>query len=766
MRPGTALRVDLSGMVQGIGVRPAVARLAVRLALTGYVGNTRNGVEIHVEGDATDRFVAELTSNLPVEARITAWTSQAVVPMGYSEFRVGYLPPERANGAVDGRAAPLSTRVPADLRACDECLGETRDGPGRRKGYAFTSCTACGPRYTILDAMPYERARTSMAPFTLCADCRREYDSPDDRRFHAQTNACPRCGPRIWLHEGDCRIVAWARDAIAAAACILRQGRIVALRGLGGYQLLVDAESEEAVVRLRERKRRRAKPLAVMVRSLSHARELAVLDDVESTCLAAPSGPIVVVRRRPESPVAPSVSGELATVGLMLPTTPLHALLCDAARTPLVCTSGNREGEPLVFEPIHAVPRLEGLADAWLEHDRVIRRPLDDGVVRVIAGRPVGIRLARGLAPLSLPIPSLQPREALGGHQKAAIALSNGEQAILGPHIGDLDEGATRDRFDQQRGELAKLYGLEQRETVCDLHPDYHTSRLAEHSGEPVRVQHHHAHVVAAMLEAGWLDREVLGVAFDGTGYGPDGTIWGGEVLLATVARYERLGHLRPFALAGGERAVREPWRVAVALVRDAVSDEAAARLGDVRAAPSDADCDRLLTLLQNPRLCAVTTSAGRLFDAVAAIALGAIRCDFEGQAAMRLETVCDRDALGSYTMPVERDSRTNRFQLDWRPVIRSVLRDRLAGAAPGTIAMRFHRAAADSVSELVRVLPPYPVVLGGGVFQNRVLVELLAGRFDAMRRPVGLPGWIPPNDGGLAAGQLAARPGAIDRGK
>jgi hydrogenase maturation protein HypF len=768
--PGTlrAASIKLCGRVQGIGLRPAVVRFASQLGLAGRIGNTCQGVQIVVEGSesAVARFLAGMKEKLPPAARIQELHTQDVIPEGISGFSI----------ARAAEVGPLSACVPPDQVVCPACLAEVDSADDRRAGYAFTSCVDCGPRYSIMGAMPYERAQTSMAAYELCAPCQTEYESSTDRRFHAQTTACPACGPRLWCRDRSGRLAGAGSAAIAAAAATIRRGKIVALQGVGGYQLLVDATSPAAVERLRERKRRHGKPLAVMVASLDEAKRLAWFDETEQALLSSPAGPIVVARARDDSPLAGAVRPGLDTVGLMLPSTPLHWLLLRECCRPLVATSGNAEGEPLAYRHEEALRQLRGAADLWLEHDRPIRRPIDDSVARVIAGQAATIRLARGYAPLPLELNCPYPLFALGGHQKAAIALANGAQAVLGPHVGDLDTLCSRERLLEQIAALADLYGvrLEAPEArfVVDEHPDYFTTQwAAAQAGVVDSVQHHHAHIAAGMLEHGWLDREVLGVAFDGTGYGSDGTIWGGEFLLATATGFTRVAHLRPFRLPGGERAVREPWRVAVALVEQAVGREVAARL----VFPTDqggmgrCDCGELLRIAHSDRFSPVTTSAGRLFDGVAALALHVSHCQFEGQAAMMLEAACSLDESGSYTIATG-DEQSGRHTpcaaaadgtrsvpatLDWRPMIAAVLRDRAAGVAPGVIAMRFHRGLAHAVAGICRQYRPLPVVLGGGVFQNRVLVELLAEELADAGQPLGLPGVIPVNDGGLAAGQL-----------
>ncbi len=742
-----ALCITLVGRVQGIGLRPAVARWAHELHLAGRISNTQRGVQIHVEGSesAVDCFVAGLRDHLPPTAQVEQLETQDLPPQGMAGFAI-------ASGAGAGA---LAARVPTDQVVCSACLADTEALDDRRAGYALTSCADCGPRYSIIDAMPYERAQTGMAEFALCPACRDEYESSADRRFHAQTTACPLCGPQLWCRDRSGNSVASADQAIQAAVGAIQRGQIVAARGLGGYQFVVDASSQAAVERLRQRKGRHGKPLAVMVASLEEARKLVWLDTSEQELLTSAAGPIVVARARDGSSLARAIHPGLDTVGVMLPTTPLHWLLLRECRCPLVVTSGNLEGEPLAYRHEEAIRQLRDVADLWLEHDRPIRRPIDDSVVRVMAGRATTIRLARGYAPLPLALDARHPMLALGGHQKAALALANGAQAVLGPHLGDLDTLASRDRLLEQIAALAQLYGVRPGRWAVDEHPDYFSRQWAlSQPGTVEPVQHHHAHIAAGMLEHGWLGREVLGVAFDGTGYGPDGTIWGGEFLRATAAGFSRVAHLRRFRLPGGERAVREPWRVGVALVEQAAGAEEASRLdfplgNDDR----DGDCSRLLRVIHSHRFSPITSSAGRLFDGVAALALGVSHCQFEGQAAMMLEAVCQRDEAGSYFIPVRGEPSG---ELDWREMIAAVLRERAEGVAPGIMAMRFHRGLARAIGSLCRAYAPLPVVLGGGVFQNRVLVELLAEELGGSGQPLGLPGLIPVNDGGLAAGQLA----------
>jgi hydrogenase maturation protein HypF len=545
----------------------------------------------------------------------------------------------------------------------------------------------------------------------------------------------------------------WAGDtAIAEAVARLAAGQIVALRGLGGYQLLVDATNERAVVRLRNHKGRWGKPLAVMVESLVAAERLAHFDDEERSAFNDVSAPIVLVRAKTACGLAMGINPHLDTVGLMRPTTPLHALIATAFGRPLVCTSGNREGDPLEYEIEPAEKRLAGIADVWLHHDRPIVRPIDDSVVRVIAGRRVTIRLARGLAPLSLALPPMAPTLAVGGYLKSAAAWSNSVQAVLGPHIGDQETVPSRERFVVQLHDWQELYRLRPGRIVHDVHPDYFSTHWAERQSLPkLAVQHHHAHIVAGMLEHGWLDRQVIGVAWDGTGYGTDGTIWGGEFLICTAAKFERVARLRQFRLPGGEAAIHEPWRTAVAVCEQLAEPRWLGYIADPSRIGEKLESVR--QILSRPHLSPLTSSAGRLFDAAAAVILGIERVDYDGQAAMRLEAIADVEATGHYDLPFDDNSPR---ELDWRPMFAQLLADVRDGVAPARMAMRFHRGLALAIAGVCRLHSPLPIVLSGGVFQNRLLTELVAELLADGSQPLGLPGVIPPNDGGLAAGQLA----------
>lgn len=738
-----ARRIRLSGQVQGLGVRPAIARFANECRIAGTVSNRMDGVEICIEGGPgqVEDFQSRLSDRLPASAHVEAIKVEEIPAADRREFLI-------EEGAVGGL---IRTRVPQDLVVCAECLADVSSEGNRRQNYPFASCTICGPRYSIIDQMPYERARTRMAPFRMCPACDREFSDPANRRFHAQTNACPDCGPQIWCGARNGRLVARHGEALQAAVEHILRGLIVAIRGIGGYQLVCDATSERAVSRLRERKRRPKKPLAVMVIDIESAGQLAEIDEPARESLVGPANPIVLLRARAGNGLAARIHPDLDSVGVMLPTTPLHFLLARDCGRPLVMTSGNLEGEPLAVNVDESIDRLRDIADLWLHHDRAIARAVDDSVVRIIAGRPVTLRLARGLAPLSLALPAVLPAVAVGGQQKTSIALSNGATAILGAHLGDMGSSRSREHFAEDAARTIELFGVPQPLWIHDLHPDYFSTQWAQdQKGRRIAVQHHHAHVVATMIEHGWLDREVIGVALDGSGYGANGTIWGGEFLLATPADFRRVGHLRDFPLAGGEAAIREPWRVAVALVQQAKGAKALSR---VMSGPLHEKATRLLPLLDRPQLSPRTTSAGRLFDGIASLVLGIERADFEGRPAMSLEAAADRTVETGYSFAIDLQ---DILQLDWRPVIVELLSDLRKGTPVGTMAMRFHRAFAIAIATVCRRFAPRPVALGGGVFQNRLLTELILELLADSKQPVALPGRIPPNDGGLAAGQLA----------
>lgn len=745
-------RVVVTGTVQGVGFRPFVYRLAERYGLTGWVTNAPRGVVIEVEGqsETLDAFVAALRSEPPPGARVVDVSAEALPPppRGGSAFEI------RASEARGARTVHL----PADLVTCERCLQELLDPSDRRYRYPFTNCTDCGPRYSIIESLPYDRERTTMRRFAMCQACREEYANPASRRFHAEPNACPQCGPRLALWDAQGTETATGAAALDECAAMLRAGRAVALKGLGGFQLLVDAGNEEAVQRLRERKARPDKPLAVMYPSLADAEAACAVEPPERDLLIAPERPIVLLRHRAGA-VAANVAPGNPWLGVMLPYTPLHHLLLAQLCRPVVATSGNRAGEPIAIDETEAVARLRGIADAFLVHDRPIVRPVDDSVVRVVAGQPLVLRRARGYSPSIAGLSRIPAGMlALGGHTKSTVALSLEGQVVLSQHLGDLDSPLARAVYRQTLDELPRLYGREPDVLVHDRHPDYHASRIAAGHGTPAfTVPHHVAHVAACMAEHD-ITGSVLGVAWDGSGYGDDGTVWGGEFLRIDDTGHERVAHLRPFRLPGGEAAVREPRRCALSLLAEVFGEDGLARTDLACVGSFSAPArETLWRLMERDINAPVTTSAGRLFDAVAALLGIRQRTTFEGQAAAQLEWAADGWVSDrAYTFAVGRAGADAPWIIDWEPVIRALLADLTAGVAVADMAAAFHDGLAMAIAAVAKRIGEPRVVLSGGCFQNARLTEstvsaLTEAGFQTYRHSL-----IPPNDGGLALGQLA----------
>ena len=742
-------RIEVRGTVQGVGFRPFVYRLAREEGLRGSVRNEARGVTIEAFGTAAalQSFLRRIEAEPPPAAEVR-------------EVRAEPIPPEAAPPGFEIEASQASGErrvcIPADLATCPACLAELRDPADRRHGYAFTNCTHCGPRYTIARDVPYDRPATTMAGFALCADCRREYEDPADRRFHAQPVACPACGPRLALLGPTGQPLCDAAVALSTAALALRDGLVVAVKGLGGYHLACDATSASAVRRLRERKKRDEKPFAVMVADLEAARLLAELDAAEEALLASVERPIVLVRRRPSSGLADAVAPGNPLVGLLVAYTPLHALLLEAAGRPLVMTSANLSEEPMAARDGEALARLTGIADVFLAHDREIENRCDDSVARVIAGRPTLLRRSRGYVPRAVPLarPVDRPVLACGAHLKNTFCLAAGREAFLGPHIGDLDNLEAGRAFEEQVERLERFLGIAPEVVAHDLHPDYFSTRYARARPEAakVAVQHHHAHVAAAAAEHG-LEGPVLGLAWDGTGYGTDGTSWGGELLLVDGFSCERLATLRPLRLAGSDQAIREPWRIALAALDDAFDGAPPLewlRLFD-RVPPRDVEVVRQMTAkgVRAP----LAHGAGRWFDAMGALGLARPRSTYEGQVALEWNLVADGAEADPY--PFALDAADRFVEADLRPMVREAVRQMNGGAAAGLVSARFHATMCDVAAAMVRrcARGGVPLVLTGGCFQNALLAEgvvrRLAGDFDVRRH-----GQVPPGDGGIALGQ------------
>jgi hydrogenase maturation protein HypF len=745
-----ALEITARGVVQGVGFRPFVHRLATRCGLSGWVANTPGGVVARVEGepDAVARFRARFRAEAPAAARISRLSFRAVPPSGTPGFAIRE---SRREGIA------LST-IPPDIATCADCLRELSDPGDRRHAYPFTNCTGCGPRFTIVASLPYDRERTSMAAFPMCPACAREYGDPEDRRFHAEPNACPDCGPRVGLRSADGAPFP-AADPIGAAAAALRAGAVVALRGLGGFHLAADATDDRAVRNLRERKRREEKPFAVMFPDLRSLRAAARATAADEAILRSPASPILLLPSRARSPLAPSVSMGLPTVGALLPYTPLHRLLLSRAGRPLVMSSGNVSDEPIAIGNSEALSRLRGIADLFLLHDREILQRSDDSVVRRVGRGAYPIRRARGFVPAPVSLRRSFPDVAgLGGELKGTFCIVKGDAAYLSQHLGDLEEVTVREFYEDAFRFFREFLDARLRAACHDLHPGYFTTAFAPRAGAErlFALQHHKAHVFSVLAETGFRGKAV-GVAFDGTGYGEDGTIWGGEFFAVDGMDVTRAGHLARFPLPGGDAAVREPWRTALSLVRETLGRKEAEAVAAERFPGVPPDAVRLLLdAIEKGINVAPASSAGRLFDGVSALCGLCPRAGFEGQAPMRLEGVVARSPAGTYPVPLSGEGEG--VTVHWRDLIEGVVSDVRRGVSAGTVARRFHDTLAAAILAAVSRISDGTgarhVVLSGGVFQN---ATLLAGVLSGLRKRGMVPlihRKVPANDGGISLGQ------------
>jgi hydrogenase maturation protein HypF len=742
------LSVRVQGVVQGVGFRPFVYRIAKQHHLSGWVRNRPDGVEIEIQGfqKDLDAFLRSLEQEKPGPARINHIDTLGLEELFQDEgFEI-----VASSGSSETRPS-----VPADLAICSDCSKEMGTQGERRHRYPFTNCTYCGPRYTIIEGLPYDRPRTSMKGFTLCEECSREYREPLDRRFHAQPVACPVCGPQLSMVYLDRSERAEREDALRAAVVILQNGGILALKGLGGFQLLADATSPDAVAKLRARKKREDKPFAVMFPSLESLERDCFLTPREADLLQSPEAPILLLKRRLGGAVDDSVAPRNPRLGAFLPYTPLHRVLLEDTGRPLICTSGNLSEEPMAIEESDAFERLGGIADAFLVHDRAILRPVDDSVARLDEHGFTILRRARGFSPLGHPMSiEAPPILALGAHQKNTIALLQHGQVVVSQHLGDLHSLQGAQLLERTVEDLLKFFDAQPAILACDRHPDYASTRLAERlsgqGGIPlVRVQHHHAHVAAVMAEQG-IQEPVLGLAWDGSGFGDDQSVWGGEALRVDVHGFKRLGHLRTFPLPGGEKAVKEPRRSAVGLLWELGAIDALVRIEDLYT-----PAERLLLHsmlgrgLNTPR----TSSMGRLFDAVSALIGIRTARGFEGQAAMELEFAAGSGGdLGSYPWRIEDGSP---WIADPALVVAGILADLGANIEPGVIAHRFHVSLAELALQWAQRADLPHVVLCGGCFQNALLTRLIRDRLMAAGFSVHLPGIFPPNDGAISLGQV-----------
>jgi hydrogenase maturation protein HypF len=759
--------ITVHGVVQGVGFRPFVYGLASRLELSGFVKNRVGDVLIEVEGEAgsLDHFLTELTTNLPPLARIDHLSWERRPTQGDRSF---HIQPSEVESS-----GPIF--VSPDVATCADCLAELFDPTDRRYRYPFLNCTNCGPRLTIVTGAPYDRQRTTMAGFLLCAACRAEYDDPTDRRFHAQPTCCPACGPQLQVLDGQGRLTATS-DPVASFTAALLAGQIGALKGLGGYHLVCDARSGAVVSELRRRKHRDEKPFALMVADDTAAEALCEVQPAERELLLSARRPIVILRKRPGAGVAEEVAPHNPFLGVMLPYTPLHHLLLRAVKgVPLVMTSGNRSDEPIAYEQQDAVQRLAGISDLFLTHDRPIHVRCDDSVTRVVESGELPLRRSRGYAPqpISLPLECPQPILAVGGQLKGTFALGSGRHGFLSHHLGDLDHYEAYRAFVKDIALYEQLFAIHPRILAHDLHPDYASTRYArqrggtEAKGPPcpedrvqlLAVQHHHAHMASCMAEHGLLE-PVIGVSFDGTGYGTDGAIWGGEFLVGDYRQFQRAAHLRYVGMPGGDQAIREPWRMALAHLMDAseMDDLLTSRVPGVA-------LRTVRKMLEKQFHTPLTSSAGRLFDAVAALAGVRDRVSFEGQAAMELEWLAaevarDRAYPFDLVQTVEGEPLEATLVVDTRPIIRAVVQDVRQGTDAKLVARRFHSTMVEMIvlvcDRLRQATGLEVVVVSGGVFMNTLLTQEVSVRLRHAGFRVYCHRLVPPNDGGLSLGQLA----------
>jgi hydrogenase maturation protein HypF len=740
--------IRVTGVVQGVGFRPFAFRLARQRALAGFVRNELGSVRIEVEGPepALADFARELTRSAPSQARVDGVSVSVMPPRGEVGFRIA--------PSAETDEAELS--IPPDLGPCEDCVRELQDPEDRRYRYPLVNCSHCGPRLTVILGLPYDRSRTTLAPFEMCEACRAEYEDPGQRRFHAEPSACPRCGPAMKLEGGQ----AWQGEPVQGAVAALLSGCIVSVKSAGGFHLACDATNEDAVSTLRRRKGRKDKPFALLVADVDAAKALCHVPAHAAAILVSGFRPIVLLEARLGGWVAPSVAPGSRLLGLVLPPTPVHHLLAHGVARPLVMTSGNVSDEPIAYEDEDARRRLTPLADVMLTHDRPIHMRCDDSVVRPLSSGVIPLRRSRGFAParVGLPHALARPTLAVGGMLKATFALGCRSQTVVSHHLGDLGNAEAYRSFQEAVAHYEALYRIRPERLVHDLHPDYPTTawalaRAEDEGLETIAVQHHHAHFASALLDAKF-PSPAIGVVYDGSGYGGDGTLWGGEILVGDAAGVERVGHLLGCPLPGGDRAAREPWRVAVARLHAAELplNLAEQRIGVDRVAA-------LLQVMERETFAPVTSSVGRLFDALAWL-LGGPDCQtFEGQAAMALEGLASSaSASGAYAFALA--ERGGRLALDPNPMLREVVEDLARGVDAPRIARRFHQALADVTAEACAHVAAASglrdIVLTGGVFQNALLTELLSQALADRALRVHLHRDVPPNDGGLALGQLA----------
>jgi hydrogenase maturation protein HypF len=749
------LRVILRGAVQGVGFRPFVYRLAAEMKLPGWVSNSAQGVFIEVEDEkfTLNQFLFRLQNEIPPRAFIQSLEFSFLEPAGFTSFEIRKSDHAGANTAL----------ILPDSATCPDCLEDIFNTSNRRYLYPFTNCTNCGPRFSILEALPYDRPNTSMKIFKMCPECTAEYQNPLDRRFHAQPNACPVCGPKLELWDDKGIVLAERHSALLQAAETLRAGKIVAVKGLGGFHLMVHACSDEAVRRLRKRKHREEKPLALMFPSLDHIKLECEVNEFEIRLLRSPESPIVLLKAIQETgngTIASSVAPSNPYFGVMLPYTPLHHILLQELASPVVATSGNLSDEPICIDEHEALNRLNGVADVFLVHNRPIVRHVDDSIVRVMMERELVLRRARGYAPLPISVETKHTSSvlAVGAHLKNTIALTSEHNVFISQHIGDLETKESFHAFHRVIADFQTMYKITPSQIVCDLHPDYISSKFARSAGIPcIKIQHHYAHIASCMAE-NQLDGELLGVAWDGTGYGLDKNIWGGEFLLTTEASFERIATFRSFRLPGGEKAVKEPRRIALGMLYEIFGADVFHRddLMPVQAFTT-VELDVLKQMFDKNVNMPVTTSVGRFFDSVASLVGLRQFVNYEGQAAMELEFLTAGVSTEAWYLFSINPNTQSQITIDWSFIISGILEDIHKNMQPSIIVAKFHNTLVEIIVAVAKKSKQNRVILSGGCFQNAYLTEHTVKR---LRKEGCRPYWhqrVPPNDGGIALGQAYA---------
>ncbi|MDJ0509474.1 MAG: carbamoyltransferase HypF [Crocosphaera sp.] len=753
------LKIIIKGAVQGVGFRPFIYRLATELNLKGWVNNSASGVFIEVEATRTilEQFLSRIPQEKPPISQINTIETSWLNPVNYTNFEI------RHSSSGDKTAIILP-----DLATCYDCLQEIFDPNNRRYLYPFTNCTNCGPRYTIIEELPYDRPKTSMKEFTMCKECQEEYENPLNRRFHAQPNACPKCGPKLQLWNPKGEVLATENNALEESITALKAGNILAVKGLGGFQLIVDARNNQAVKQLRQRKHRPDKPFALMYASLDDIKVDCKVSDLEQQLLTSPQAPIVLIKRNKNSDhLSPNIAPNNPYLGVMLPSTPLHHLLLHKIDFPIVATSGNIASEPICIDNEEALQRLGNIADLFLVHNRSIIRPVDDSVVRVMGGREMIIRRARGYAPFPIQIDeqllskykqnsqSIPNILAVGGHLKNTVAILKNNQVFISQHIGDLSTVEALKSFNQVMDSLKQLYEFEPDIIVCDKHPDYVSSQYAKAQNLPLfTVQHHYAHTLSCMANNN-LKPPVLGVAWDGTGYGDNNTIWGGEFILIADNNYQRIAHFKPFKLPGGEQAVKDPRRIALSLLYAVFEDYNSLKLPFLETISSK-ELNLVKQMLSRNLNTPLTSSVGRFFDGVAAMIGICEKISFEGQGAINLEyAINDVNIQANY--PYEIIELDYPLVIDWELIIKGIIEDILQNLSHQEIATKFHNTLVEIIIDVAQKTKENNILLTGGCFQNKYLTERTILRLKQEKLH---PFWhknVPPNDGGIALGQIIA---------